>query len=405
MSNSSKTSKASVSFIFATIVLDCLGIGFIVPTLPDVIRRLTANPADVNDYFGYFIAMYAAMQFFASPILGSLSDRYGRRPVLLFSLLGAGLDYLLMAFAPNLSILFIGRLISGLTGASMTVATSYIADVSDDKNRSANFGMIGAAFGIGFIIGPLVGGLLAEWGPSAPFVGAAILNLINFAFGLFVLPESLPSEHRRSIAIKSLNPLRSLAKILKPSPIFVLVIVYALQMLAGQVHPSAWTLYTQHKFGWSAADVGFSLAFVGVSVAFVQGFLTRKIIPKWGEPRALRFGLSIEFIGYGLWSLATHGWMMYAIMAFASLAGLGPPALRSIITKDVPQNEQGELQGSLISITSLMAIVAPLLYTHGFDWATRQAPEIYPGLPYGLASLFSFTALCLAVVHLRRNRH
>lgn len=387
-----------MSFIFATILLDCLGIGVIIPTLPDVVRRLATDPAVVNDYYGYFMSAYAAMQFIASPILGSLSDRFGRRPILLISLFGAGLDYLLMAFAPNLIVLFIGRIISGLSGASFTVATSYIADVSDDSNRSANFGLIGAAFGAGFIIGPLVGGLLGKFGPTAPFIAAAVLNLLNFAFGFFVLPESLPRENRRPFGASGLNPLRSLVKILRPSPILLLILAYGLQVLSGQVHPTIWVLYTEHRFGWTPFEIGMSLAFVGLSAIVVQGYLTRILIPRLGEERALKIGVVIELSSYLLYGLAFQGWMVYGIMAYGALSGLAQPAIRSLISKDTPPQEQGELQGSLTSITSLMAILAPLLYTQSFDWAVKREPPLSPGMPYFIATgvaLFTFLLVLL----------
>lgn len=394
--------SASVQFIFATIFLDAIGIGLLIPVFPDVIRRFNLDPDFVSQYFGYFIAVYALMQFVASPILGALSDRYGRRPVLLLSLLCAGLDYLLMAFAPSLVVLFLGRVIAGLTGASMTVASSYMADVSDDSNRSANFGMIGAAWGLGFILGPAIGGLLGDSGYTAPFVCAAVLNLVNFAFGLFVLPESLPPESRRVVKISNLNPLRSLWRVLQPSPISALVWVYFFMFLAGNSHPSIWTLYTEYKFGWSPREVGLSLSFVGLMGAFSSGYLTRLLIPKLGEFRALWMGTAlsaISFLGFGL---LPEGWMMYVVVLVSALAGLSVPALQSIVAKQVPSNEQGELQGSLISIGSLATILAPLLYTHLFAAFTGpRAPVELPGAPYVLAA-----AICLismAILALRRS--
>lgn len=396
------TAKTSLSFIFATILLDCLGVGIIIPTLPDVVRRLTADPSAVNDYYGYFISSYAVMQFFASPVLGSLSDRFGRRPVLLVSLAGTALDYLMMAFAPNLILLFIGRMISGLSGASFTVATSYIADVSDDSNRAANFGLIGAAFGIGFIIGPMLGGFLGQWGPTFPFIGAAILNLLNFAFGLFVLPESLPPESRRPFGATGLNPFLSLKKVLRPSPILILIGAYGLQMLSSQVHPSIWVLYTEHRFEWTPFHVGLSLAFVGLTAVIVQGYLARLLIPRLGEERALRVGIAVELTSYLLYALAFQGWMVYVIMTYGAFAGLAQPSLRSLISKDTPPSEQGELQGSLTSITSLMAIIAPLLYTQSFDFAVKHEPPLSPGMPYFVAATVACGTLALTLLHRRR---
>lgn len=397
--------KASVRFIFATIFLDALGIGLLIPVFPEVIRRFNHDPVFVNQFFGYFISVYALMQFVASPVLGLLSDRYGRRPVLLVSLLGAGLDYLLMAMAPNMSILFLGRVIAGLTGASMTVASSYMADISDDSNRSANFGMIGAAFGLGFIVGPAIGGLLGKFGSQAPFFAAALFNLLNFAFGYFVLPESLPHHLRRKVDLRRMNPFLSLAKVLKPSPLALLVWTYLFLYLAGHVHPSIWTLYTEYKFGWTSFEVGLSMSFVGVTTAITQGWVTRWLIPKWGEPRSLRIGTIIYFLGFICFALLPAGWMVYPLLVVTSLAGIAPPALQSMITRGVPPQEQGELQGSLISIASLTAIAGPLLYTQLFAVFTRpDGPVQFPGIAYMTAAGICILALVLLWIARHRDK-
>lgn len=381
-----KSSKASVTFIFVTILLDAIGLGLLIPVLPDVIRRFTSSPQIVSEYFGYFMGSYAAMQFIASPILGTISDRFGRKPILLCSLLGAGLDYIFMAFAPSLSLLFLGRVISGLTGASMTVASSYMADISDDTNRSTNFGMIGAAWGLGFVAGPLLGGLLGAVSPMAPFMAAAALNIANFLFGVFILPESLPPEKRRKAKINFLNPLSPVLKILRPSEISTLVWIYFFLFLAGQVHPVNWTLYVQTKFQWTAWEVGISLSFIGIVIAFSQGFLTRWIIPKIGERKSLTLGILVYCIAFGLFGVATQGWMMYAILLFFGLSGVAIPALQSIMARHVPANAQGELQGSLVSLGSLSAVLAPLIYTQLFMNFT--IPERYfPGVAYVTASV------------------
>lgn len=384
---------ASIQFIFATILLDALGIGIIIPILPDVIRRFGTDPDFVNHYYGYFISVYALMQFMASPILGTLADRFGRRPVLLVSLCGAGLDYILMAFAPQLWILFVGRVISGLTGASMTVASSYMADLSDDSNRAANFGMIGAAWGIGFIVGPLVGGALGVYGHEAPFLAAAALSLANFVFGVFVLPESLPSEKRRHIEFSRMNPFASLMKVLKPGPTSLLIWSFFLLFLAGNVHPSVWTLYTQYKFGWSAFQVGLSLCCVGVVTALTQAGLTRILIPKIGEVRAAHVGIWFYALGFVAFAIANQGWMMYAILILSGLAGIAPPAMQSLIAAKVPSEEQGELQGSLMSLASVTSIVGPLLYTSAFALFTGpNAVTEFSGMPYLIAAIVSLAA-------------
>ncbi|MCM0607187.1 MAG: TCR/Tet family MFS transporter [Xanthomonadaceae bacterium] len=394
--------KASSKFIFFTIFIDMLGIGLMIPVFPDVIRRFSSDPKFVNEYFGYFISIYALMQFLASPVLGSLSDKFGRRPILLVSLLCAGLDYILMAFANTLPLLFIGRVISGLTGASQTVATSYMSDVSDDSNRSANFGMIGAAFGLGFILGPAIGGLLGHISPKAPFVAAAIMNLANFAFGFFVLPESLPVSKRRDITLSKLNPFKSVFKILTESKFMVLIWIHALIYLSGSVHPANWTLYTEFKFGWTSAQVGASLAFVGICVAFVQGYLTRKLIPRMGERNAVKFGLSMYLICLALYAFASQPWMMYAITSVFALSGLAGPSLQSLISKQVPMDFQGELQGSLTAITSLAAVISPILYSNLFNHYTTGA-VYFPGAAYAMASLISGVALTLFVLNERKR--
>ena len=393
--------KKPIYFIFITIVLEMLGIGIIIPVLPDVIRRFATEPSTINHLFGYFVALYALMQFFASPILGSLSDRYGRRPVLLTSLLGASIDYIFMAFAPSLFLLFVGRIVSGLTGAGMTVANSYIADISDDSNRSSNFGLVGAAFGIGFIAGPLLGGLIGHFSPVAPFIAAAVLNFLNFCFGFFILPESLPLENRRSFELKKINPFSSVTKILKPSSIFVFIIIYALLFLAGNVHPSIWTIYTEHKFGWTSFQVGLSLSFVGLVYGFSQAVLTKKIVPLWGEYKSLNIGIIFNVIGFLFYAFSPYGWMMYATMFISCLSGLAMPCLQSLMTKETEADRQGELQGGLVSLSSIGSIAAPLLYTASFDWATKVG-TIFPfmGLPYLIAALVAF--ICWILLNQRK---
>lgn len=392
------TSKARVSFIFFTILLDAIGLGLVIPVLPDVLRRFTSNPTAVSEYFGYFIGVYALMQFVASPILGSLSDKWGRRPVLLISLLGAGLDYLFMAFAPSLSLLFLGRMISGITGASMTVASSYMADISHDSNRASNFGMIGAAWGIGFIVGPLLGGTISTMTASAtaPFIVAAILTILNFIFGYFILPESLPKQLRRQVSLSALNPFISIIAILKPSPFVSLIWIYFFVFLAGQVHPVNWTLYTQTKFQWTAWHVGLSLSFVGVMIAIVQGGLTGRIVPKLGEHKSLTLGLAVYGVTFTLFGIATQGWMMYAIVVVFSLAGITIPALQSIVAKHIPPERQGELQGSLVSLGSLSSILAPLLFTQLFVYFTKpETPIHFPGAAYVGAGMICAGTLAL----------
>jgi DHA1 family tetracycline resistance protein-like MFS transporter len=397
-----RNAKAGMIFIFITVVLDMIGVGLVIPSLPDIMRRFVTSEVSVSEYFGYFISLYAFMQFVASPLLGALSDRFGRRSILLVSLFIAGCDYILMAYAPTLEILFLGRILSGLTGANITVAMAYIADVSTDKDRSANFGMIGAAFGLGFIIGPAIGGLLGHMGPEYPFLAAAGLNLLNFFWGLFVLPESLPQEQRRHFDIKKTNPLKSLLKVFKSKELLALLFVYFLFQLAGQTHPSIWTLYTEKRYGWTTAQVGISLAVVGLMSAISQGWLTRVFIPKLGERKAVvigTIGFAVTFMMYGM---ATEGWMMYAILVISSLFWVSMPAIQSLVSHNTPASEQGELQGSLVSLTSLAAIITPLVTTKLFAYFTASTTEHYvPGAPYYFAALVSV----LAWVVLAMDKH
>lgn len=397
-----KKNHAGIAFIFFTIVLDMIGIGLIIPVLPNVIRRFVESPEDISTYFGYFISVYALMQFLVSPLLGAISDLWGRRAILLVSLFIAALDYLLMAFAPTLEILFIGRVIAGLTGANITVAMAYVADVSDDSNRSKNFGMIGAAFGLGFIIGPLIGGLVGTWGPQYPFVVAAVLNGFNFLFGLFILPESLPLDKRQKFSWQKMNPFYSLMRVIKRPLLPQLLLVVFFLQLAGQTHPSIWTLYTETRFGWTAAQVGFSLAVVGLLSAFAQGYLTGVIVPKLGEVRTVNWGVFGEAVTFSLFGFASTGWAMYLILVVSSVFWAAPPALQSLITKQVPDTEQGELQGSIVSLTSLASIVTPIVVTQLFSHfgpQTNTNPYI-PGAPYYFAGLVCFIGWIL----FRRSR-
>lgn len=390
--------KANVGFITFTVLLDAIGLGLVIPILPDVIRRFNSDATFVSDFYGYFIAVYALMQFLASPVLGALSDRFGRRPILLNSLLGAGLDYILMAYAPTLSILFIGRIIAGLTGASITVATSYMADVSSNENRAANFGLIGAAFGVGFIIGPVLGGFLGKYGYQVSFLVTAGLTLLNFIFGLFVLPESLPNEKRRKIEIKKINPFSSIAKIFLHPTAWALVLCFFLLNLAGQSHPSIWTLYTQYKFGWTTFDVGLSLTMVGIMMGIGQGVLTRLIIPSIGEAKTCYLSIVTCAVGFLLYAMAETTWMMYAIMITFLVSSMAGPALQSMISMNTPQEEQGELQGSLMALASFTAIIGPIIYTKLFSFYTK--PELghnIPGMPYYFAAFFCLVGLFFAM--------
>lgn len=379
--------QANVAFIFITVMLDMIGIGVIIPSMPDIMRRFQLSESAIPTYLGYFIATYATMQFVASPLLGLLSDRYGRRPVLLLSLFVAAFDYLLMGFAPTLTVLFFGRALAGLTGANVTVAMAYIADVSNDKNRAANFGKMGAAFGLGFIIGPILGGLAAHKSAQLPFILAAVLNLLNFVFGLFVLPESLKQRRVHPITLQDLNPLNSIKNIFNIPNILLLSCVYFLISLAGQTHPSVWNIYTQTRYQWNPAQVGFSLTFVGLLAALVQIFITNRAVKTFGELPILTWGTFAWSITFLMFGLASEGWMIYAILIPASVTSVMQPALQSLLAGRVHSNLQGQLQGSLVSLQSLASIINPLITTQLFAIYSQPNHTPYaPGAPYFFAS-------------------
>ena len=377
-------SKYALNFIFLTLLIDITGLGIIIPVMPKLIGQLTGEGLSVaSEYGGWLTFAYAFMQFIFAPILGNLSDKYGRRPVLLLSLLGFGIDYLFLAFAPSIFWLFVGRIIAGIAGASMTTAMAYIADVSAPEKRAQNFGIVGAAFGLGFIIGPVLGGVLGQFGTRIPFFAAAGLALLNFLYGYFILPESLTKENRRPFNFKTANAWASLSRLKRYPKVLSLAGALVLVYLASYALQSVWTYYNMYKFGWTEALVGYSLGFVGITIAVVQGGLIRIIIPKLGQERSLYIGLALYSFGYILFAFASESWMMFAFMIPYSLGGIAGPALQGIMSNQVPPNEQGELQGTLTGLMSLTAIFGPLLMTHLFSAFTgKQAYIEFPGAPF-----------------------
>ncbi len=382
--------------ILGTVFLDALGYGLLIPVLPDVVRRFDADPSSVSLYFGYFIAIYAVVQFAAAPVLGNLSDRYGRRPVLLASLAGAAIDYLLMAYAPTLWLLFVGRVVSGLTGASMAVAYAYMADISDERNRAANFGLVAAALGVGIVAGPGVGGVLAHVGLTAPFLMAAGLNFLNFAAALLLLPESLGVGARRRIELARWTPLASLRPLFRASSLTRLFWCYLLLYLAGRATSSMWALFTAQRFAWSSVEIGASFAFMGLVTAVAQGALPGVLVRRLGDGRALRMGLLLSIVTYGAISFATRGWQLYVIVAASAFSAAAGPVLQSRMSRAVPPDAQGELQGSLASIASLSAIAGPLVYTNVFAHGIRSSHNVLlTGAPFLVAAAFSLAAWLL----------
>jgi DHA1 family tetracycline resistance protein-like MFS transporter len=395
----SEKRNPAILFIFITILIDVLGIGIIIPVLPKLLQELTGKGlSEASQYSGIMMAAYAVMQFIFSPILGGLSDKYGRRPIILASLFGFGLDYILLGFAPTVAWLFAGRIIAGITGASFTTASAYIADISTDENRSKNFGMIGAAFGVGFVIGPVIGGELGDFGARVPFFAAAGLTLLNWLYGYFVLPESLTKANRRSFDWKRANPIGSLKNLKRYPTILGLIGAFFCLQLAGQTHPSTWSYFTMKEFNWTIAEVGHSLSFVGLIVAIVQGGLNRIINPKLGNRNSVIVGLLFYGAGFFLFSIATKGWMMYAFMIPFGLGGIAGPALQSMISKQIPANEQGELQGGLTSLQSVTTIIGPLLASNLFAYfSADDAPIFFPGAAFLMAAALTFIALFFAL--------
>lgn len=397
--------KPALLFIFVTLLVDVIGIGIIIPVMPQLIKSLVGGSmSDASVYGGWLMFAFAIMQFLFSPIFGGLSDQFGRRPVLLISLLGFGLDYILLALAPNITWLFVGRILAGITGASFTTATAYIADVSEPEKRTQNFGMIGAAFGLGFIIGPVIGGLLGQFGERIPFYAAAVITLLNWLYGFFVLPESLDKANRRPFDWKRANPIGSLLNLSKYPMLSGLVFAMFFVFVAGHAVQSVWSFFTIERFSWDQAMVGYSLGVVGILVAFVQGFLIRYSTPKLGPKKSVYIGLMLYTLGLLLFAFANQSWMMFAILIPYCLGGIAGPALQAVMSNQVPANEQGELQGALTSMMSLTSILGPLLMTYLFSHFTQHGDNVYfPGAPFLVGGAFMFVSMILVMRTFRRN--
>ncbi len=397
--------QAGLVFIFVTILIDVLGLGIIIPILPHLVQELAGGDvSSASTYFGVFVAVFAAMQFLFAPVLGSLSDRFGRRPIILLSLFGAGVDYILMALAPNLAWLFVGRVIAGITAASFTVANAYIADVSPPHQRAQNFGLVGAAFGLGFIVGPALGGLAGTWGPRVPFLVAAALTLLNWLYGFFVLPESLQPENRRPFSWARANAVGSLKALGRYPVVLGLTGMLVANSLAQQGMRSTWLLYTTYCFDWSTLQTGLSLAAFGISLIVMQGVVIGSLIPKLGERRAVIIGLAFNALGFVLYALATQGWMLYAVMIGTALGFMTQPAAQGLISRQVPPNEQGSVQGAVASLFSLTGIFGPILMTSLFGHFTGGHASVeIPGIAFFVSAACCVLALLLALRSFRRT--
>ncbi|MEO1009824.1 MAG: TCR/Tet family MFS transporter [Bacteroidota bacterium] len=399
-----KSKKTALLFIFITILVDVIGIGIIIPIIPDLIMELTGEGVDRAVIYGMWLTTaFAGMQFLFSPVLGEISDQYGRRPILLLSLLGLSIDYLIHAWAPTILWLFLGRFLAGITGASFTVASAYIADLSTKEDKAKNFGLIGAAFGLGFIIGPGIGGFFGQLDIRLPFYIAAGLTFANFLFGWMFVPESLKPENRRQVNVLKMIPGVSLASLRNYKGVLLLIAAFFLANLAGQALPATWSYYGIERYDWSPRAIGISLMVVGFLVALVQGVLVGIAVKKLGKRRVVIFGFMLWTLGMFLFSTASEPWMLYAFLIPYALGGVAGPTVQGIISNQVSEREQGNLQGAITGLVSITAIFGQLLFSPVFYFFIRPEATIYfPGAPYVVAAFLLFMALLLAVTAIKR---
>lgn len=392
-------SKAAFYFILITVGFDFLAFGIIAPVLPDLIRQFQGGDfARASSVIGYFGLAWATMQFICSPLLGAWSDRFGRRPVILISCFGLAIDYVFMALAPSLRWLFVGRMISGITTSNVATAFAYVTDVTPPEKRAKPFGLISAAFGLGFVIGPAIGGYLGNINLRFPFWAAAALSLANALYGYFVLPESLPPELRSRSAWHMANPLGALTLLRSHPELAGLSVVVTLYYLAHNSLPSMWALYTEYRYSWSHSDVGNSLALVGVCAALVSGALVGPIVKRFGERRSLLSGLFFGFLGFAGFAIASHGWIILSAIPFIALWGIAAPAIQSLMSRRVDPSSQGKLQGAINSLRAVTGMAGPILFTQIF--AVAISPEYglhLPGAPYFVAAFCLLCSLILAV--------
>ena len=397
--------QAALTFIFVTVTLDMLALGMIAPVLPGLVQGFLGGSTErAAQIFGIFGTVWALMQFVFSPVLGSLSDRFGRRPVILLSNLGLGLDYLVMAVAPSLSWLLAGRVLSGITSASVPTAMAYIADVTPPSKRAAGFGMISAAFGLGFVLGPALGGLLGNVNPRLPFWVAGAFSLLNALYGLFVLPESLNPGNRSHFLWRKANPIGSFRLLRQRRSLFNLAIILFLGYIAHQVLTSTFVLYAAYRYTWNDRTVGLSLALVGVCSALVGAVLVKLVVARWGEQTAMFAGLLLGSLGFGLFGLASTGSLFLLGVPFMSLWGLAGPTAQGMMTRQVPPTEQGQLQGAINGLRGIAGLIGPVLFTFSFALAIdRKHQWQLPGLPFFLATSLLFCSLLLAYWTMHRE--
>ncbi|MCA9137846.1 MAG: TCR/Tet family MFS transporter [Planctomycetales bacterium] len=396
-----KKREPGMLFIWVTLFIDILGIGIVIPVLPKLLEELLGQgAAGASWYYGLIVASYATMQFFCAPILGGLSDRFGRRPILLVALFGLGVDFMIQGFANSIWLLFLARLISGIFGASFTVGNAYIADISNDDTRARNFGLVGAAFGLGFMIGPVLGGVLGTvYNVRVPFFVTAGLAMVNWLYGYFILPESLPPEKRRAFSLKNARPLAAVGTLRRYPFVAALAIVFLLKAFAQRGLENVFVLFSEHKFGWSALTVGLFLGWVGVLAIIVQGGMVRPSVKRFGERNVLLAATLISAVSFLGYAFAGSAWMLPVIAVVGALGGLAGPTIQSAITKTVNESEQGEVQGALTSLQGLTSIAAPLVFTSGLFgfFTSAKAPFQFPGAPFFLGGVLIFVAFALAI--------
>lgn len=386
MSSSSHT--RSLIFVYVTIALDVIAIAMVIPILPALLMELTGDDvraAAVDG--GWLIFVYSAMQFLFAPVIGNLSDRYGRRPVLLASVGTFGIDNLICALAPSLPFLFLGRILAGISGGSYSTASAYIADLSTPETRARNFGFVGMAFGIGFVVGPAIGGLMGEIGPRVPFFAAAAVSFANFVFGWFFLKETLPADQRRAFDIRRANPFGAFKHVMALPTVAGLLLVIMIYQVAHDTNPAIWTYSAKLRFDWSEADIGLSLAAVGICMAIVMGGLIGPIVKRVGERKAAMLGLALSGIGFAGFALAPSGAVMLAFIPLFAFIGLIEPSMRALAVGQVPQNAQGELQGAIASLRGITMVLSPILMTQVFGFFAGAGPVYFPGAPFLLAAL------------------